>query len=309
MSVNIADLTAWQGYVQKYGPQIMSRGLLEFETAKHVAHMPGVKGIMTETKMQKNGNLLRGYDGVFQGYDSQKLIPVHYTTDEFKTEVNVRPTDIMYKSYLGFLTTNGFKAHEWPFMRYFFDEHMKGVAEEMEVAIWNAEKDPAALANAPVLQKMDGFAHRIEDAITAGNTPVVTGAITAANIVGQLQTMYDRLGRAYKSGVAHCFLSVDHEQDYHIAKGQTLQYITDQWMSKNFNTARMELKFVPGLDKNKLLVTIPQNLVYNYDGIDDINNWHLKQEHYTIEASAIARAGTTIIWQENPELVVNNQWA
>jgi hypothetical protein len=306
-AITQSQLVAYQAYVEKFSSRLMSKGLLEFDTAKVVAHMPEVKGRLVGTKMNKNGNLIRGFDATFQGYPSQELTPVIYETDPFKTEFKIIPTDI-YKSYLGFLTTRGFKATEYPIQQYFFEQHMAGIAQEMEVAIWLGVKDGAAAADAPILSKMHGFGKRITDAIAAGNTPVVTGAITTANIIGQLQTMYDRIGKQYKNKKVHAFLSIDHQHDYFKARGTTLQYTTDNFMNNTFATANMQLHFVPGLPKNKVLVTIEDNLVYNYDGVNDVNNWYLDRSHYSIEGSAIMRAGTTIVWTEDAELVVNDQW-
>lgn len=306
-AINYTDVAALQAYVRTFGAKILTKALLEFETAKHVDHMPMVKGQHIETKMTKDGSLIRGYDGVFQGYASQKLKEIIYETNEFKSEWTYKPTDI-YKNYLGFLTQKGFEAHEYPIQQYFLEQHAEGIGEEMEIAIWSGIRDGVAAADAPILQKMHGYGKRITDAIVAGNTPVVTGAITVANIIDQLRIMYDRVGRAHRKKGLKCFLSLDHEQEFRIARGVTLQHIMDDWTTAKFNTGRMELIFTGGLDKNKIVVTVPNNLTYNYDDINDVNNWFIKKEHYDIEGSTIMRAGTTIRWQENPELVVNNQW-
>jgi hypothetical protein len=258
--------------------------------------------------MQKNGDLIRGYDGIFQGYQSQEMVPITYTTNEFKSEWKYKPTDI-YNNYLGFLTTQGFKQHEYPIQKYFLEEHFKGMGQEMEIAIWEGIRSGLAAADAPVIEKLDGFGKRITDAITAGNTPVVTGAIDKDNIIEVLQTMYDRVGKAHRKTGVKCFISVDHEQEFRIARGVTLQQIMDDWTTAKFNTGRMDLVFTPGQNKNKIAVTIPGNFTYNYDDINDQNNWFIKEEHYGVEGSTIMRAGTTIRWTGNNELVVNDEWS
>lgn len=306
-AINYSALAALQAFVRTFGAEILTKGLLGFETAQHVDHMPMVKGQLVQTKMTKSGSLIRGFDKVFQGYASQTLAPITYTTNEFKSEWLYTPTDI-YNSYLGFLTTKGFSAHEFPIQRYFLEQHMAGVAEEMEIAVWEGIRSGVAAADAPIIQKMDGYGKRITDAIAAGNTPVVTGAIDKDNIIEVLQTMYDRIGKAHRKKGVKCFLSVDHEQEFRIARGVTLQYIMDDWTKAMFNTGRMELIFTGGQEKDKIAVTIPSNFTYNYDDINDQNNWFVKQEHYTIEGSTIMKAGTTIKWTGNDELVVNDQW-
>lgn len=306
-AVNYTDVAALQAFVRTFGAEILTKALLEFETAKHVDHMPMVKGQLVQTKMTKSGNLIRGFDRAFQGYASQTLSPIIYETNEFKSEWLYTPTDI-YNNYLGFLTTQGFKAHEYPIQRYFLEQHFAGMAEEMEIAIWEGVRDALAAADAPIIQKMHGFGKRIQDAVTAGNTPVVTGVITVSNIIDQLRLMYDRVGKNYRKKGLKCFLSVDHEQEFRIARGVTLQHILDDWTTAQFNTGRMELVFTAGLPKNKIVVTTPNNLTYNYDDMNDANNWFVKQEHYSVEGSTIMRAGTTIRWTTNDALVVNNQW-
>ena len=309
MSLAYSEIAAYRSYIQTFGRDLLTIAQLEFETAKHVDHMPLVKGVHTDTLMKKNGSLIRGYNGVFSGYDSQKLVPIQYTTNPFKTEFNVQPGEAMYKSYLGFITSRGFDVKEWPIQRWFLSEHMLGIQAEMEVAIWEAILDGGAAADAPILQKMDGFGKRITDALTAATlTPTVTGAVNATNIVEIMEDMHSTFNKAYKSRAVQCFLSINHETAYYKAKGSTLQYITDEWMSKKFNTARIELIFVPGLDDNKIVMTIPNNLVYNYDDVNDIKNWFLKEEHYSIEGSATMRAGTTIRFAEDGLMKVNDQW-
>lgn len=309
MSLVYSDIAAYRAYIQSFGAELLTIAQIGFETASQVDHMPLVKGVHTDTLMKKNGSLIRGYNGVFTGYDSQKLVPIQYTTDPFKTEFNIMPGEAMYKSYLGFLTSRGFKTKEWPIQKWFLTEHMNGIAAEMEVAIWEGVKSGLAAADAPIIQKMDGFGKRINDAITATLlTPIVTGAVTATNIVEILEDMHATFSKAYKTKSVKCFLSINHETAYFKAKGATLQYITDEWMSKKFNTARIELVFVPGLDDNKIVMTIPNNLVYNYDDVNDIKNWFLKEEHYSIEGSATMRAGTTIRFAEDGLLAVNDQW-
>lgn len=301
-------LSSYQAFVQKYGGKIMSLAQIGFETAKYVDHMPGVKGTLTETRMSKNGNLLRGYDGIFKGYDSQVLTPVHYTTDPFKTEFTIKPEEVMYHTYLGFLTSNGFDPKEWPFERYFLTQHMEGVAAELEVAIWEGVKSGGGNADDPIITKIDGFGKRINDAITAGTVPEVTGTIDESNIVDALKLMHSKINKAYKARTVRAFLSINHESNYFEAKGQTLQYITDEWMSKKFNTARLELVFVPGLDDNKIVITPAGNLVYNYDDINDITKWYFREEHYHLEGSAVMRAGTTIRFTDSDILIPNDQW-
>lgn len=309
MSLHYSEIAAYQAYVQTFGRDLLTLAQIDFETAKHVDHMPMVKGVHTDTLIKKNGSLIRGYNGVFTGYDSQKLVPIQYTTDPFKTEFNIMPGEAMYKSYLGFLTSRGFKVKEWPIQRYFLSEHMLGVQAEMEVAIWEGIKDGGAAADAAIISKMDGFGERINDAITATTLTVTpTGAIVTESIVEQIKELHATFDKVYKTKNVKCFLSINHETAYYEAKGTTLQFITDEWMSKKFNTARIELVFVPGLADDKMVMTIPNNLVYNYDDVNDVNNWFFKEEHYSIEGSATMRAGTTIRFAENGKMAVNDNW-
>lgn len=309
MSLNYSEIAAYRAYVQTFGRDLLTLAQIDFETARHVDQMPMVKGVHTDTLIKKNGSLIRGYNGVFTGYDSQKLLPIQYTTDPFKTEFNIMPGESMYKSYLGFMTSRGFDVKEWPIQRYFLSEHMLGVQAEMEVAIWEGVKDGGAAADAAIISKMDGFGKRINDAITATTLTVTpTGAITTADIVDQIKELHATFDKVYKTKNVKLFLSINHESAYFEAKGTTLKYITDEWMSKSFNTARIELVFVPGLEDDKMVMTIPNNLVYNYDDVNDINNWFFKEEHYSIEGSATMRAGTTIRFAEDGKMAVNDNW-
>lgn len=305
MAVNFTDVAALQAFVRTFSPQFTAKALLSFETAKYVRHIPGNKGKVVLTDMTKNGNLARGFTSTFTGYDSQKLAPVTVEVNDFKSEFILVPSDLRY-TYLGFLQRTGFDPRDFPIERYFLEQHAAGIAEEMEIAIWEGVRTGTGAD--PIATMMVGFGKRITDAITAGNTPVTTGTIDVNNIVDVLREMYGKLDKTLKGKKVYAYLSINHRQDYFIKRGETLQYIMDQWTSAQFNTGNMELVFVPGLNDNKIVITEMDNLIYTYDDMDDANKYFFKQEHYSIEGSVTWAAGTQIYRPESGFLVVNDQW-
>lgn len=306
-SVSISQVTAYQAFVRKFGREILTKAHLDFTTAKHVKLLPGNKGTITLTKMVPDGAVIRGFDGVFQGYQSQRLLPIEYKVNDFKSEFLIKPWELRY-SYLGEMQKAGFDPVDLPIQRMFFNQHTALMAEEMEITIWEGVRNPAAAADAPIISKMDGFGVRINQAITAGNVPVVTGAITTTNIVDQLRAMYDKVDKRYKGRKITCFLSINHQQSYRIKRGETLKETTDTWTMDRFNTGNMDLVFVGGLDDNKIVMTIPDNFTYTYDGEGDDNMWYLDRGHYHIEGSVTMAAGTQIDWMDTGLLIVNDQW-
>jgi len=296
-AINSADVKSYQAYVRTFGMKLLSKAYLDFVTAQHVAHIPGVKGKLVLTKMVPDGAVLRGFDGIYQGYASQKMLPIEYEVHDFKSEFNIKPWELRY-SYEGWRASQGFDPKEFPVQRYFFEQHTQKMAEEMEIAIWTGVRTGVTL-DAAITARVNGFGFRVGQAITAGNTPVVTGVITTANIVDNLRAMYDKVDKRYKARKIKCYISINHAQSYYIKRGETLQHTIDNWTSAKFNTGNMEIVWVNGLADNKILMTIENNLSYIYDGPGDTNRWYLREEHYHIEGSVTGALGTQIDWMDN----------
>ena len=306
-SINIADVVSYQAYVRRFGATIMSKAYLGFNTQRFVKNMPGVKGKVVLNKMQPNGDVVRGFDGVFQGYASQKIVPIVYEVNDFKSEFMIKPWELRY-SYLGDLASQGFDPVEFPIQAKFFMEHAAKMAEEIEIAIWEGVRDGGADADAPIIQKLDGFGKRAATAIGAGNEVVVSGEINETNIIPVLREMYDKVDKRFKNQRLQCFISINHQQQYRIARGVTLQNITDDWTRDNFNTGNMDIIWVGGLANNKIMITPADNLTYIYDGAGDMSKWYLDRDHYHIEGSVVGAAGTQIDWTDNGYLILNDQW-
>lgn len=305
-ALDLVEVKAYQDYVRTFGNKFLSKAYLDFVTAKHVMLLPGNKGVIVQTKTVPDGSLIRGFEPVFKGFKSQKMAPIEYKVNDFKSEYVIVPSELR-SSYLGRMMSEGFDPREFPVQAHFLEQHTQKMSEEMEIAIWEGVRNPLAAVDAPIIQKMDGFGVRINEAITAGNIPVVTGVITTANIVDNLRAMYDKVDKRYKSRRIKCFLSINHQQSYRIKRGETLMHTSDTW-TDTFNTGNMELVFVGGLDDNKIVMTIPDNFTYTFDGSSDRNKWFTKVDHYRLEGSVTLAMGTQIDWMDNGLLIVNDQW-
>lgn len=303
--MDYTDVAALQAYVRTFSSDITAKALIEFTSANFFTHIPGNKGKIVLTDMRKNGSLARGFTPTFTGYDSQTLKPITVEVNDFKSEFNLIPSELRY-TYLGFLQQRGFNPRDFPFEQYFLEQHAAGIAAEMEVAIWEGLRTGTGAD--PIISMIDGFGKRVTDAITAGNTPVVTGTITVDNIVDALRAMYNQIDKALKGQKVYCYLSVNHRQDFFIKRGETLQNIMDEWTAARFNTGNMELVFCPGIEDNKIMITTMDNLLYTYDDMGDADKWFFDRKHYSIEGSCTWAAGTQIMRGDNGFLIVNDQW-
>lgn len=109
---------------------------------------------------------------------------------------------VLEKTWLGIKNKKGVggeKQLQMPFEEYIFRYIIKKAKENIHLnaiykGIYNA-------AGTTPIDTMDGMLKMIADEITAGSmTPIVTGAITSANVYDKLLLVYDGLDEAYKQG-------------------------------------------------------------------------------------------------------------
>lgn len=191
-------VAGYKDFVERISDEIFTKLYYGFDTAKLVTLHEGIKGKKVWTEQQLLA-LIKAYFSAFTPSDTNKLVPVTLETYELKVEHKEVPQD-MESTYLGFLRRNGFNHQEWPLERMTITNLLTKIQQELEDAVWQAERKATAIAAGDsILVMFNGFLKIIADAIVAGDvTPVVTGAITEANILPNLKLMYAELSPELK---------------------------------------------------------------------------------------------------------------
>jgi len=159
---------------------------------------------------------------------------------------------------------------------------------------------------------MDGFLELIADEITATNiTPIVTGAITAANVVDKLELTYDGLGEAYK-GVP-TIMKVNptifdwYNRKYRVDFGTNQDYKGMSSKRRTLDGTMCELVREPGLGASqRVIASVKENFIY---GVDSASGYSLDVQKFdrTLKILIDFKAGVQFAEINANALAVNDQ--
>lgn len=146
--------------------------------------------------------VLQPFQKAFTPIDPLTITPVEIQAYKLKIDASEYPDDLE-ATWLGFLAGNSLNRKDWPFVRWFMEEHLIPQAKEdyelLEVykGVYAAPTPGTAGA---VSTSMVGFKKLIADYITATRiTPITTGAPSATNTtwVGQVESFADSINTKY----------------------------------------------------------------------------------------------------------------
>jgi hypothetical protein len=171
---------------------------------------------------------------------------------------------------------------------------LKQLTEDLELAIWQGEYDPAAAAAnlAEPLKVVDGFLKLTTDAIAAGDiVPVVTGAITSANAVDAFKAMYYGLTNKTKGTVSFTYASytnvlayIENYTQNNSANNIITSYIFQEWLSNQKNRNAQDLRNFELQTGNFLpMIPLPESAGNNFIvpvwGMGDTNRLIIESRH------------------------------
>jgi hypothetical protein len=165
---------------------------------------------------------------------------------------------------------------ELPFEKFIFDYINSKIKENVRLkALWKGIYNAGGATPADIF---NGFLKIIADEITATNiAPVVTGAITAVNVIDKVELTYDALGEAYKGvpTVMKCSPTIFtwYARRYRLDFGSNQDY-NGQPKKKRIliDGTQCELVAEPGFGTSQRLVTTrAENMVYGVDSAKGYN--------------------------------------
>lgn len=159
---------------------------------------------------------------------------------------------------------------------------------------------------------MTGFLKIITDAITATTiTPIVTGAITASNVVDKLELVHDGLGEAYKGKPTIMKVSPQifdwYNRKYRVDFGSNQDYKGMQSKRRLLDGTNCELVREPGLGTSQRVMASPkENFVY---GVDSANGYSMDVQKFdrTLKILIDFKAGVEFAQIHSRALAVNDQ--
>lgn len=159
---------------------------------------------------------------------------------------------------------------------------------------------------------MSGFLKLITDLTTgvgAPVTPVVTGIISAGNVIDSLEKVYDGLGEAYKSAPSQMFIAPQiydwYNRAYRSAFGANSNYISFDRASLDGTNCTLVRE--PGLAGSQRIICSPkENFVL---GVNTISGYNIdiQKENRTIKVLGDFKAGVELKEIHSRALSVNDQ--
>jgi hypothetical protein len=159
---------------------------------------------------------------------------------------------------------------------------------------------------------MDGYLKLISDAITATTiAPIVTGAITATNVVDKLELVYDGLGEAYKGKPTIMKITPQifdwYNRKYRVDFGGNTDYKGMQSLKRPLDGTMCTLVREPGLGASQRVICSPkENFIY---GVDSANGYSLDAQKFdrTLKILIDFKAGVEFAQIHSRALAVNDQ--
>jgi len=311
-SITYSDLQAYRDYAEIISPDFLSKAYFGNQTAGLVVGHDGVKGKKILTQMIL-GELGRRYEKTFAPVaDLINFKPRTLEVNAGKFEFAFAPQDFE-STYLADLKRTGFdNTNELPFQGFMMMKIAAKMAQEIEIAMWQA-KIPGTIANTDVLtQIIDGYLELVTVAIAASDltpTAVTGGAFTTSNIIPTIESMWDTLDAVYQDMPIKVFLAPHLWKLYNVAYRENYGKYTD-----NAQSGRMQLDFcnaelirTPGMGaSNRIVMTPLDNVHYGYDDVDIASSLNFEKDHRELHFWSDFKMGVQFGFLEDGIVAVND---
>ena len=192
--------------------------------------------------------------------------------------------------------------------------------QEFEVAVWQGVKKATALAEGDAMNiTFDGYLQIVADAITATDvTPVVTGAITEANVLDKLKLMYAGLSPELKQNGTDIWVSYDVFDMYVSAMdtkfaGNSAPYVelgSADYRGLRYRQGGGNTTIIPvaGMGSSGRVIMLPRDQFHiGFDSLADWSNFNFEQQVRELLYWMDFKIGVTITLLRDGIAVVNDQ--
>jgi hypothetical protein len=317
--LNIATLAANLGaYYREFRDILISETLLGFDPSESFEVWDDVSDEVPMPNLTITDLIQPGNDATFNptanalSFGSRTL-----KVRNWKVDLLIQPRTLE-KTWLGAYKGKGSSTNNLIFEAYIFQYIIKKIQQNLRLqsvyrGIYNG-------AGTTPIDVMDGLLTLVANEITATNiTPVVTGAITSANVSAKLLLVHDALGEAYKAEATEMPVNPTIFDWYtrQFAVVLNPQLVSTQngpdGTQKLFNTFPLSgtncmLKREPGLGTSqRLICTSKENKVYGTDSMSDENNFEIQKFERSLKILVDAKSGVQFKEITPAALAVNDQ--
>lgn len=233
-----------------------------------------------------------------------------------KVDLKIIPAEL-HKTWLGKYKKKGTDVFDLPFETFIFMHIFAKIQEKMHKnafykGVYNA-------AGTTTVATMTGFLKLVTDLVTATTiTPVVTGAITYANVIDKIELMCDQIDDAYED-----------EDDIELVVSKTIfnwywkkrrelygvGNLSDVYRGDLTKTDRLPIegynvtlvKEVGVGTSQRMILTPKKNRILGFDSENDLNNIEIQREKRWLNILIDFKFGAQFMLAKNGYLIVNDQ--
>ncbi len=310
-SISFAQLSA---YLNANWLPIIAQIITGFTAFEDLTVLPGINNEVNIPKITTS-EFLKPYTGTFEKTDAVALEDRKLRVDVGQGDLTFEP-EAFRREYLGEQLRPG--GRNIPEEQFIFDQLTERAQNTIDQHIVYFGKKEAVVAGDTAVQKArkitDGFGTIIAKEVTAGNlVPVVTGAITNANAISKVETVFKSLPTAVRAKGGVIYVSEDVYWKYFE------NYRTDYKTSPIFTGNELRSKEIVFMyaanwsirpciwmgNSQRIIASAGKNLYMGTDGTSPLTPFKLIDGHYHMEFSMKLIMGLQIA--DLDALAVNDQ--
>lgn len=248
------DLTAIVGqvdlYMRKYSTEIWTKVKEGLDFEAYMKKIPNITGEYISTNSSRT-DMLQAWQKGFQAKGSVALTPYKNTVHRMKIDYLLDDMDLLFPTYQAQLVDEKTTPDKYPFVKWLVDYHIvPGAQEEInKISVKGVRVNPTAGTAGNSINVTNGVFTKITTEIAASNlVPIVTGAITASNVVDKIESFHRLMPERYREMPGKIFAAASLVENY------KYNYREKFGTNQDFNGPTVKL-----WGTNKELVGISQN--------------------------------------------------
>lgn len=217
VGLDLSEVTDQLGaYFRYYSNQVWAAITKGQDFEAYMKAVPNVKSRYITTTSRRT-EFLQAFQKGFQAKGAIEMIPYENVIYPIKMDHTQDDLHALHATYLAFLQDESKLPTDIPFVKWLVDTHIiPGITEEIRrmsvVGIYEAPVEDVAGAS---INSANGVFTIIENEITNGNIdPILTGEITAENVVDKVELFHRNLPAEYRSRPGVIFAAADVVEDY-----------------------------------------------------------------------------------------------
>ncbi|QCR23086.1 hypothetical protein [Pontibacter sp. SGAir0037] len=290
-AVKVDALAAYAGTYQK---QLIAQAVNGMDVAQDVTVLPGIKKATQFTKLTV-GSILKPFNSTHQPTANA----LQYSGQILEVKVGkadlLIDTDDYRQIWLSELMKAGVNPNDIPEEKFTWEQVMKAFGAELNnttaySGVYNASGNSA-------IDVANGFGTILAAAITETKvTPVVTGAITLADAVEQIEAVYKSLPVVYRNMNTVAYMSFNSYDSYceNYAERFGTQPIYNQFgqLYLRHSAGKCLIKPVTWMGSSgRVIITPKENMIMGTDLLGDANKINTVPDVWTLKAGIAMAVG------------------